>query len=149
MQFVAFAESIQLFPDGTLFIHIGLILLMIWVLNRTLFKPINQVIAEREKSKGGHSSEAAEMLAQANEKEAAYNRELLEARSRGYEIIETEIKQASALKEQKLNEARSEVAARVSGEKQDLERQAEAAKAAAAAEADRLADVIAATVIKA
>src|SRR6476646_5574329 len=43
--------SIQLFPDGTIFIHISLILLMIWVLNRTYFRPVNKVIESREKFK--------------------------------------------------------------------------------------------------
>ena len=58
MILLAFAESIQLFPDGTLFIHIALILLMIWVLNRTFFRPINRIIQSREKHSGGHASEA-------------------------------------------------------------------------------------------
>jgi F0F1-type ATP synthase membrane subunit b/b' len=52
MFFLAFAD-IQLVPDGTILIHIALILLMIWLLNRTFFRPINRVIAAREKNKGG------------------------------------------------------------------------------------------------
>jgi F0F1-type ATP synthase membrane subunit b/b' len=48
MTFVAFAEnSIQLVPDGTLFLHIIIILLMVFVLNATLFKPINRILEER------------------------------------------------------------------------------------------------------
>ena len=39
--------QIQLFPDGTLFIHIALILLMIYILNRTLYRPINRVLDTR------------------------------------------------------------------------------------------------------
>jgi len=148
MQFVAFAESIQLFPDGTLFIHIALILLMVWLLNRTLFKPINRVIAERERSRGGHSSEAEQMLAQATEKESLYSREMLDTRTRGYEIVEGEVKQAAAIRDQRLSEVKSEVTARVSVEKQNLEQQMAAAKSAVAADAERLSDAIAATVIK-
>ena len=59
MHFLALAESsIQLFPDGTIFVHIAIILVMIWILNRTLYKPINRILETREKSKGGHASEA-------------------------------------------------------------------------------------------
>ena len=58
MHLLLFAETIQLFPDGTLFVHIAIILEMIWILNRTLYRPINRVLEAREKSKGGHSSEA-------------------------------------------------------------------------------------------
>ena len=70
MHTLAFAESIQLFPDGTLFIHIALILLMIWVLNRTLFRPINAIIESREKQKGHGGSEAASILKDVDAKEA-------------------------------------------------------------------------------
>ena len=58
MVVLAFAEGsgIQLVPDGTILIHIALILLMIWVLNRTFFRPINRVIQSHEKNKGGISA---------------------------------------------------------------------------------------------
>jgi F-type H+-transporting ATPase subunit b len=149
MHLLAFAESIQLFPDGTIFIHIALILLMIWVLNKTLYKPINRVLAEREKNKGGQSSEADTLARQAAEKEAAYSRELQNARAEGYEIVEGEIRQATAVREEKLGAVRAETSAKVATEKAEIEKQVAAAKATIDAEADRLADAIAATVIKA
>lgn len=149
MHLLAFAETIQLFPDGTIFIHIGLILLMIWVLNRTLYKPINRVISEREKNKGGHSSEADLLASQAAEKEAAYSRELQHARAEGYEMVEGEIRQATAVRQEKLGAVKDETAAKVATEKAEIEKQVTAAKATVAAEADKLADAIAATVIKA
>ena len=90
MVLLAAAESIQLFPDGTLFLHIALILLMIWVLNRTFFRPINRVIEARERQKGGHGSEAESILSDVSEKQARYNKELLAARSEGYELVEKE-----------------------------------------------------------
>ena len=67
MFLLAFAESIQLFPDGTIFIHIALILLMIWILNRTFFKPINKVIASREKHKAGPGGEADSIMKEVSE----------------------------------------------------------------------------------
>ena len=149
MHLLAFAEPIQLFPDGTIFIHIGLILLMIWVLNRTLYKPINRVIAEREKNKGGHSSEADLLASQAADKEAAYSRELQHARAEGYEIVEGQVRQAAAIREQKLSTVKAETADKVAAETAEIEKQVVAAKATVAAEADKLADAIAATVIRA
>jgi len=42
---LGFAEnSIQLVPDGTLLLHILIILVMVYVLNATLFKPINRIL---------------------------------------------------------------------------------------------------------
>ena len=48
---VAFAlaeNSIQLVPDGTLLINVLVVVLMIAVLNRTLYRPINSILRERE-----------------------------------------------------------------------------------------------------
>lgn len=68
-------------PDGTLIIHIALILIMIWVLNRTLFRPVNRIIEARERNKGGHSSEAQEILKNVGEKQSRIEAAMLEARS--------------------------------------------------------------------
>ena len=127
MHLLAFAESIQLFPDGTLFIHIALILLMIWVLNRTLFRPINAVIESRETQKGGHGGEAEAILKDVGEKESKYRHELLDARTAGYELIEKEQKKAAAAREQKLADVKAETAASFETGKADLEKEAAAA----------------------
>ena len=94
MHLLLFAETIQLFPDGTLFVHIAIILGMIWILNRTLYRPINRVLEAREKSKGGHSSEAEGILKDVEGKETRYTHELLDARSEGYSLIEKEQKKS-------------------------------------------------------
>lgn len=149
MYLLAFADTIQLFPDGTLFIHVALILAMIWVLNRTLYRPINKVLESREKNKGGHSSEAVGLLNDVEKKEARYSREMLETRSKGYELIEKEQKKAIASCEQKLAEAKAANAEKFEKGKADLETQAAEAKAAIGTEAERNADRIAANILKA
>jgi len=65
MHLLAAAEVIQLFPDGTIFIHIAMVLGMIWILNRTFFRPINRVLETREQNKGEHSVEVLETWRQA------------------------------------------------------------------------------------
>ena len=100
MVLLAFQE-VRLVPDGTLFIHIALILLMIWVLNRTFFRPINRVLESRERSKGGRSSEAQEILKQIGEKQSHYNSAMLKARSEGYEMIEQQRSEAVAVRQEK------------------------------------------------
>lgn len=101
MHTLAFAESIQLFPDGTIFIHVALILIMIWVLNRTLFRPVNKIIDEREAAKGGAGGAAEKILSEVSEKEAGYNAAMLDTRSKGYELIEKEQKKAVEMREKK------------------------------------------------
>ena len=149
MHLLAFAETIQLFPDGTLFIHVALILLMIWVLNRTLYRPLNRIIASRESSKGGHSSEARDILNDVEAKEATYTREMLDTRSKGYELIEKEQKNAAETREKQLNEAKAEVAERFTAGKTELESQSTAAHAAIGTDAQKIAETIAANILKA
>ena len=84
MPFLAFAESIQLVPDGTLFLHIAIILFMIFVLNRTLFRPVNRVIEERERRTVGRSGEAREALRRVEESLSRYERSLRDARRESF-----------------------------------------------------------------
>ncbi len=150
MVLLAFAaESIQLFPDGTLFIHIALILVMIWILNRTFFRPINRVIESREKQKGGHGSEAEAILTDVNEKQARYSRELLEARSEGYELIEKQRTAAVTSRQQKIAVAKSETAESLAAEKEQVQNQAAEAKSIIATEAEAMAEKISRNILKA
>jgi len=148
MVLLAAAESIQLFPDGTLFIHIALILLMIWVLNRTFFKPINRVIEARERQKGGHGSEAESILSDVSEKQAKYNKELLAARSEGYELIEKERSAAIAQRQWKSADAKAETAQVLRTGKQKLEEEAAQARSIIADEAVVMAEKISANILK-
>ena len=147
MFLLAFAE-IQLVPDGTLIIHVALILLMIWILNRTFFRPINRVIEAREKNKGGRSSEAQEILQDIGEKQAKYDAAMLEARSEGYELIEKERTKALKKKEQKIGEVKEAVAIAYSQELAELESQTSEARAAIASEAEKMAEKISANILK-
>ncbi len=145
---LAFAESIQLFPDGTMFIHIGLILIMIYVLNRTLYKPLNKVIEAREKNKGGHSSEAVEILASVQEKESHYNQELLAARSSGYELIEASQTAANAKRADELSAVKTEISTKYEAGRSQINKEATEAKTVIGAEAEKMADSIAASILK-
>ena len=149
MHILAFAETIQLFPDGTIFVHVALILLMIWILNRTLYRPINRVLEMREKNKGGHSSEAVTILDDAGKKEAKYKREMLDARSKGYELIEKEHQKANASHDEKLAVAKVATAEKFNTGKAELEKQKATAHAAIGSEAEKMAEKIAANILKA
>ena len=147
MFLLAFQE-VRLVPDGTLLIHIALILIMIWVLNRTLFRPINRVIEARERNKGGHSSEAQEILKNIGEKQSRIEAAMLEARSEGYELIERERAQAVVVRQEKIGAVKQEVAGLVERENAELNNQTVAARATIAAEAERMAERISSNILK-
>lgn len=148
MHLLLAAESIQLFPDGTIFLHIAILLGMIWVLNRTLYRPINRVLEAREKNKGGLGGEAAEILSKVDEKESKYSREMLEARSKAYEMIEKEQSEASEERANKLAAAKAETAQKLESQKSEIAEQAAAARSEIGKNADQMADRIATSILK-
>jgi F0F1-type ATP synthase membrane subunit b/b' len=148
MFLLAFAENVQLVPDGTLLIHIGLILLMIYILNRTFFRPINSVIEAREKQKGG-GTEAENLLREVSEKESKYQESIRQARSKGYELVEKERSEALNQKQEKLSAAREESEQTLTGQMSELEKQTVEARAAIASEAEKMAEKISANILKA
>jgi F-type H+-transporting ATPase subunit b len=129
MIFLAFAEnSIQLVPDGTIFLHIAIILVMVFVLNQTLFKPINRILEERERRTRGRSGEASDILRRVEEKTTNYERALREARAEGYRLMERERAEAMNERQGKINALREEINSTVEEEKGLIKRQAEEAR---------------------
>lgn len=141
-------QQVSLVPDGTIFIHIALILIMIWVLNRTLFRPVNRVLEARARKTGGRSSEAQEILNSVGEKQLRYDEAMREARGEGYELIEKERAAAVAERQSKVGTVKEEVAELVTRENQELERQTSEARRTIAADAERMAERISASILK-
>lgn len=144
----AFAETVQLLPDASLFIHIGMILLMIFILNRTFFRPINRIIEARVKNKGGRFSEAEEILNKVNKKQDEYENDLRQARSDGYEIIEKERSGAMQRRQAEIEEVKAETSAKFEQGKEEIINQTNEAREAIASQADELADKISANILK-
>ncbi len=151
MFLLAFAEgsSIQLVPDGTLLIHVALVLLMIYILNRTFFRPINRVIESREKNKGGRSIEAEEIMRDVEAKREKYNVAMRDARSEGYTIVDNERSKALKKKEQKIGRVKEAVANEFAAESAELEKQTAEARDAIKSAAENMADKITASILKA
>ncbi len=149
MFLLAFAESIQLVPDGTLFIHIALILLMIWVLNRTFFKPINAILEKRSKQKVGRGGEAEEILRNVADKQKQYEKTMLSARSESYEMIESERTKAVEERQSAISAARAETAGLIAKEKELLRDGVAEARVEIVREAQKMAEKISANILKA
>ena len=121
-------NAIQLVPDGTLVFHLVLIVMMVSLLNATLLKPINRILAERDRRTRGSSAEAHTALNIASDKMSDYQRRLREARTKGYTLLEEERRNAARERELKIAGVQSEVTRWIDQEKQTLKREEEAAK---------------------
>jgi len=145
---LGFAEnSIQLVPDGTLILHVIIILVMIYVLNATLYKPINQILESREKRTRGRLTEAQEIMQSVSQKISEYERSLRQARAEAY--AQTEAQRAAAMKErqQNVNEMRAQLTQTIAQEKKTIEQQAGEARVTLEVESRRLAREIGSRVL--
>ena len=147
MTMLAFAESIQLVPDGTIVLHIAIIITMVFILNRLLFKPINRILAERESRTRGRSGEARETIRRVEESLANYENSLRKARAEGYRLLEQKQAEAFGERQQKISVVRKEVEQEIEEEKGTIRAQAEEARAMLEGDAARIASGISSQIL--
>lgn len=145
---LAFAESIQLIPDGTILIHIAIIITMVFVLNRLLFRPVIRTLSDREARTHGRSDEARETIRKVAENLSRYENSLRQARAEGYSLLERQQAEASSERQRKVAEVRREVEAQLGQEKHEIHAQAEQARATLLGEAERVAAEIKTQVLR-
>ncbi|HET9712259.1 MAG TPA: ATP synthase F0 subunit B [Pyrinomonadaceae bacterium] len=140
--------SIQLVPDGTLLFHLLVIGIMVFVLNRTLLKPINQILAEREKQITGQLREASALRAETEEKRKKYNETLREARTDGYRLLEKERAEALKQKDEKIRVYRDEMSKDVAQQVEATRKQEEAVRAELETQASSISDLITSRILR-
>ena len=140
--------SIQLVPDGTLLLHLLMVGIMVFVLNRTLLKPINQILAEREKQIAGRLKEAEAMATETQEKLKRYNDALREARADGYKLLEKERAQGLKDKEEKLRRYREQMSKEVAAQLETTRKQEQAVKGELDAQAATISDLISSQILR-
>jgi F-type H+-transporting ATPase subunit b len=129
MIMLAFAESIQLVPDGTIVVHIAIIITMVFVLNRLLFKPVGRVLSEREARTHGRSDEARDTMRRISESLSRYETSLRQARAEGYSLLERQQSEANGERQRKVASVRREVEEQIEEEKGQIRAQADSARA--------------------
>ncbi len=132
-------NSIQLVPDGTLILHGLIIIIMVIVLNRTLFRPINRILEERDRRTRGLLSEAEETLLRIDQSLRQYEQTLRGARAEGYQLLERQRTEAIRERERQIASARELLSKQTSKEKQEIRSQAEVARTTLSKEAKRIA----------
>jgi F-type H+-transporting ATPase subunit b len=140
--------SIQLVPDGTLLLHLLFIAVMVFVLNRTLLKPINQILAEREKQIGGRLSEAQTLTAEAEAKMKQYQAALREARADGYRLLEKERAAGLKQKDEKVRQHREQLSQTVAKQVDSIKKQQDKVRSELEAEANSIGVLISSQILR-
>ncbi len=140
--------SIQLVPDGTLLIHLVLVVVMVFVLNRTLLKPINKILADREKYILGRVAEAKDLVKTADQKRSDYDAGLRTARTEGYQLLERERAQAVKEKDEKIRVFKEDTKRMVAQEIESTQKQEQQVQSELEAQAGALSAMITKQILK-
>ena len=140
--------SIQLVPDATLLFHLVLVVVMVVVLNRTLLKPINQILSERERLITGHLREAEALAAESLEKRKKYNDGLREARTVGYKLLEKERAEGLKQKEQIVRQSREELSSEVATQVEQIRCQQQSVKGELEGQAATIGNLISSQILR-
>ena len=140
--------SIQLVPDGTLLIHLLMVAVMVFILNRTLLKPINRILAERERQVEGRLQEAQMMSAETEEKLKKYNDALHEARVDGYRLLEKERAEGLKDKDEAVRLYREQMSRDVRQQIDNTRRQEESVKKELEAQAGAISSLISTQILR-
>ena len=143
-----FLAQIQLVPDGTLLLHLVMVGVMVFILNRTLLKPINQILAERERQVEGRIKEAQLLAAETEEKLRKYNATLREARSEGYRLLEKERAAAIKDKDEKVRQYREQLSQTVAAQVQTTRQQEQKVREELESQAATIGDLISSQILR-
>jgi F-type H+-transporting ATPase subunit b len=140
--------SIQLVPDGTLLLHLAMVGIMVFILNRTLLKPINKILAERERQVEGRIKEAQLLAAETDEKLKQYNSTLREARAEGYRLLEKERAAALKEKDEQVRRYREQVSKTVAAQLETTRQQEQKVREELESQAATIGDLISSQILR-
>jgi F-type H+-transporting ATPase subunit b len=126
---LAEGEGGILSPDGSLLVIFILFIALVFALNRILFKPIGHVLAERERLTEGSDVEVRAMLGDIDTRLAQYEENIRDARSEGYRVLEAKRAELVALRQSAIEAARTDADSRIASARDQILKDAEAAKA--------------------
>ena len=120
--------------DGTMFLQIANFLVLLFILNLILFRPIRRVLAQREEEMNSRQKTIDDFQNQSEKNEKGIEEGIVQARqegyaekeafrSRGLEEEKEILQEAGAGVEQKLNAAKKEIETKIAVARETLEGQ--------------------------
>lgn len=134
-------------PDGSLVFVLILFLILVFVLNRILFRPIGRVLDERQTLTEGAANEARAARRSYESRLADYEATIRQARAESYKRSEQERAVAVAERRHLIDQAKLAAHEQIERAKQEIEHQVVQARAALESESRQIAERISRTVL--
>ena len=129
--------------DGTIFVHFGLFLLLLFVLTRFVFRPYLALLRERDENIDGARARAREMSQRATDDLESYEDQVIKARKEAATVRAGFREEGERAAAELLAEARARSEAKVAAARTRLHKSADAARLALRTRADGIAQDIA------
>jgi len=134
-------------PDGSLVVVLVLFIILVFSLNRLLFRPIGRVLDERQTFTEGATNEARAARRMYDARLADYEATIRHARAESYKRAEQERATALEARRKVIDEAKTQAHEQINQAKQEIEQQVVRARATLESEARQIAERISRTVL--
>jgi len=134
--------GITVLPDGSLIIQIANFLLIIWIMNLILYRPIRNILRQRREKVEGLEFSIETYNENAQEKDDAFASGIKEARTRGLKEKETLLLAAAEEEKQIIENVNAKAQAELAEIRKKIVKDAGAAKASLQEKVDEFADDI-------
>ena len=128
--------------DVSLFVQIVNFLVLIWVLNLVLYKPIRNILIQRKEKVLALQQGAATSLEEAKAQEAAFDQGIKAARAKGLKEKESFLQEAGEEEKRIVGEINAKAQAELSAVREKISKDAEAIRAALQGEIEEYAKAI-------
>ena len=128
--------------DGSVFIQIINFLVLIWVLNMVLYRPIRNILLQRREKVSGLEGNIETAGAQMKQKEEAFSKSIKEARSKGLQEKESLIKEGEAEEKEIVGKINEKAQAELAQVKEKIAKEAEQVRDALMKDVDAFASDI-------
>ncbi len=138
----AFAASITVIPNWTTFLQAANFILLVFLLNFVLYRPIRNILKQRKEKVDGLEQTIQGSTSDLAEKESTYAAGIREARKKGMLEKEALVQAATDEEKQILEKINADALEELTAVKAKVKQEAEAAKAALLEEVDTFANEI-------
>ena len=134
--------GITVLPDGSLIIQIANFLLIIWILNLILYRPIRNILRQRKERIEGLELSIETYNENAQEKDDAFASGIKEARARGLKEKETLLQAAAEEEKQIIENVNAKAQAELAEIREKIAKDADNARSSLRERVDEFADEI-------
>ena len=138
----------EIFPNWTFIPVVTLLLILVFVLNRTFFRPMARILHERHKRIEGAQMEAEQIRAASQGRLEEFDRKMREARRESDEHMARITAEATQERQRIVSGKKSEVEKMLSEARADIQKRTEDARGKLLALRDKFAVLIAARILK-